>query len=219
MPQRMAMMMPGQALQLSPESVDALKELKEGNIQGAMLACEDKINLKTKFDKGVSAADIVKAIPDDAPRYLFARWPGLVTEDEEQKDIVFFIYTVPVNASPKSKAPYMGTKMTLLNSLEEKTGLKVGKRVEVDDANLLEKRVKESLEGNEAVANMVVAPEKKISMAKGAEGDVNFNICRIDGAGSFEKLADVTMFIGINKEEVFDETSFILFGHHRLFFF
>lgn len=166
MPQRMpAMMMPGVALQLSQESLDALKELKEGNIQGLMLACEDKINLKSKFDKGVSAADIVKAIPDDAPRFLFARWPGL--EGEENAELVWFIYTVPVNASPKSKAPYMGTKMPLLNTLEDKTGVKVGKRVEVDDAKVLEKRIKEALESNDNVASMVAAPEKKITMVKG----------------------------------------------------
>lgn len=164
MPQRVAMMLPGQALQLSAESVDALKELAANNAQAVLLACEDKINLKAKLDKGASAEDIVKAIPTDAPRYLFARWPGIEQSDEH----VFFVYTVPVAASPKAKAPYVGTKTMLLNSLEEKTGLKVTKRVEVDDPALLEKRIKESLQGNENVANMVVAPEKKITMVKGA---------------------------------------------------
>jgi twinfilin-like protein len=167
MPQRVAMMMPGVALQLADDAVAALKELQAGDAQAVLLACEDKINVKAKLGKGATADEIVKAIPTDAPRYLFARWPGLPNAEDSEKHL-FFVYTVPVAASPKAKAPYMGTKMTLLSSLEDKTGVKVTKRVEVDDPALLDKRIKESLEGNDALASMAVAPEKKITMVKGA---------------------------------------------------
>ena len=163
--QMMPMMMMGGGGGAAPDdaAVAALKLFADGDASAVVLAYEPPHFVAAKVAaKGASEADIVAAVPADAPRFVFLRWPGVA-------DQIFFVYVVPVACKPKDKAPYMGAKMPLLAAVEAKCGgLKPTKRIEVDDPALLGATIKSAMEGNEAFANMPVAPEQKVTMVKGA---------------------------------------------------
>lgn len=166
-PQRVAMMtamMPGAAMQLNDEACAALKALAEGNISAVVIAVEPPaLVCKAQVDKGANAAAIVAAIPADVPRFVFAKWPGV--DDKE----TFFIYVVPIKAAPKEKAPYVASKPGIIAQAEGAKcgGLKVTRRVELDDPAELEKKIKAAMDGHDASEGFKVEPEKKVTMVKG----------------------------------------------------
>lgn len=125
--------MQGVVFPVSDDVINALCDMKDDHINYLQMSIDmekEEINLENRLSLDVSK--LKENIPSDHARYHLFRLPHFY-EGDEFKSIVF-IYSVPgYNCSVKERMLYSSCKAPLLNVIENKIGIELAKKIEIDD--------------------------------------------------------------------------------------
>lgn len=130
--------LPGLQFPIDDAAVGALFDFKEELLDYVQLAidCEkEEIQLTHRIPSGEFDVDSLShdLIPSDAPRYHLFRFNH--TYDGQSSSPALFIYSVPGSkATVKQRMLYSSCKSALLVAIQEKIGIEISKRLEIDDA-------------------------------------------------------------------------------------
>ncbi|XP_076344198.1 twinfilin-1-like isoform X1 [Tachypleus tridentatus] len=123
----------GVAFPISDEATSALFDMKEGLVSYVQLSIDinkEEINLEVKDHTDVH--QLTEKIPVDHARYHLFVFPHSHEGDFLQS--VVFIYSMPgYNCSVKERMLYSSCKNPLLEYVEDKIGVLIAKKLEVDD--------------------------------------------------------------------------------------
>lgn len=129
--------MQGVAFPVSDDVINALCDMKDDRINYLQMSIDmekEEINLENRLS--IEVQKLKENIPSDHARYHLFCHPHYY-EGDEFKSIVF-IYSVPgYNCSVKERMLYSSCKAPLLNVIENKIGIELAKKIEVDDAEEL----------------------------------------------------------------------------------
>lgn len=128
--------MAGVACPLSEGATKAIAAFNEKKALAVTLTVTPKnIELDQTIPAEGALEDVVKAVPENVPRFIVTRF--------EEK--VFLAYVVPPTAKPKERMPYASTKASLLSQLAA-NDCKIEKKVEIDEAKEMLEAMKEALQ-------------------------------------------------------------------------
>lgn len=129
--------MQGVAFPVSDDVINALCDMKDDRISYVQMSIDmekEEINLEQRLSIDIN--QLKENVPSDHARYHLFCMPHYY-EGDEFKSIVF-IYSVPgYNCSVKERMLYSSCKAPLLNVIENKIGIELAKKVEVDNAEEL----------------------------------------------------------------------------------
>ncbi|XP_035233834.1 twinfilin-2-like isoform X2 [Stegodyphus dumicola] len=129
--------MQGVAFPVSDDVINALCDMKDTRLNYVQMSIDmekEEINLETSQELDVDS--LAKMVPSDHARYHLFCLPHFYEGD--QLNSIVFIYSVPgYNCSVKERMLYSSCKAPLLNVIENKIGIELAKKIEIDDAEEL----------------------------------------------------------------------------------
>ncbi|KFM60488.1 Twinfilin-1, partial [Stegodyphus mimosarum] len=129
--------MQGVAFPVSDDVINALCDMKDSRLNYVQMSIDmekEEINLETSQEIDVDS--LAKMVPSDHARYHLFCLPHFYEGD--QLNSIVFIYSVPgYNCSVKERMLYSSCKAPLLNVIENKIGIELAKKIEIDDAEEL----------------------------------------------------------------------------------
>ncbi|CAL1279164.1 unnamed protein product [Larinioides sclopetarius] len=129
--------MQGVSFPVSDDLINAFCDLKDHRITYIQMSIDmekEEINLEERLNIDVNS--LPDKIPSDHARYHLFCLPH--SYEGDQLNSVVFIYSVPgYNCSVKERMLYSSCKAPLLNVIENRIGIELAKKIEIDDAQEL----------------------------------------------------------------------------------
>ncbi|GIY36526.1 twinfilin-2 [Caerostris extrusa] len=126
--------MQGVSFPVSDDLINAFCDLKDFRINYLQMSIDmdkEEINLETRMNIDVNS--LAENVPSDHARYHLFCLPH--SYEGDQFNSVVFIYSVPGYDCPvKERMLYSSCKAPLLNVIENRIGIELAKKIEIDDA-------------------------------------------------------------------------------------
>ncbi|GFS86441.1 twinfilin-2 [Trichonephila clavipes] len=128
--------MQGVCFPVSDDLINALCDLKDRRITYVQMSIDmdkEEINMEERLNIDV-VNSLADRVPSDHARYHLFCLPH--SYEGDQLNSIVFIYSVPgYNCSVKERMLYSSCKAPLLNVIENKIGIELAKKIEIDDAH------------------------------------------------------------------------------------
>jgi len=128
----------GVAFPINQPALDALEELRDGTLSYVQLMVDVKAEriLLDRKEMDIKADYLSSLVPPGTARYHFYRFKH--THEGDYQEAVVFIYSSPgFKSGIKERMLYASCKEPLITIVEDKLGLPIAKKIEMDSGSIL----------------------------------------------------------------------------------
>ncbi|KAG8194422.1 hypothetical protein JTE90_011032 [Oedothorax gibbosus] len=125
--------MQGVSFPVSADLINAFCDLKDNRLSYVQMSIDmDKEEINLEERENIQVDSLAARIPTDHARYHLFRLPH--SHNGDNLNSIVFIYSVPgYQCSVKERMLYSSCKAPLLNVIENKIGMELAKKIEIDD--------------------------------------------------------------------------------------
>nr|XP_032825492.1 twinfilin-2-like [Petromyzon marinus] len=127
----------GVSFPIQERALQALQRFSKGEVNYVQLSVDlDKETINLEHAKKISVAELPRCVPEDAARYHFFIFPH--SHEGDRLESTVFIYSMPgYKCSIKERMLYSSCKGPLIDTVEQKLGLDIARKIEIENRDEL----------------------------------------------------------------------------------